>query len=642
MSLKNQNGRTTPAWLRKRGVLVIGAVIFGLAAFLLGFALSPDSSSQPGDDAHRHSAGTQTEPTTWTCSMHPQIQLPKPGQCPICFMDLIPVEENAADRGDAPILSLSETAKQIARIQTAPVRRAFQSARIDLTGKLAVAETRLTRITARYPGRIDKLYADYTGMRISDGESLADIYSPELISAQQELIQAAKFKRQLPETATPLMKKTAATILRAAREKLRQWGLMETQISVIEESDDYYEHMTVSSPVQGTVIEKRVVEGAYVSTGDPLYVIADLSKLWIILQAYESDIVWLTEGQPVSFTVKAFPGREFTGTISFIDPIVESGSRTVRVRAVVDNSNNLLKPDMFVRASVEATIDNQGNIISSDGRETADLTDAPLLIPASAPLITGKRAVVYVATDNDDGSTTFEGREVILGPRSGDFYIVTEGLDEGDAVVVNGAFKIDSELQIQAKPSMMSPDDPGDTDMSGDSKSAKRDNNDSSANRITESAQTVRALTPLYDAYFELQMALANDNVDEAVAAAGKLSEGIDKIDMSIFSMDGHERWMELSQKLIKQARRGARAGDIESVRDAFYYLSDAIIALHDTFGHAPDEKYYLAFCPMARDNSGAHWLQQVDIIWNSFYGDRMLRCGEIQDSTESILREGN
>ncbi|MEZ5360130.1 MAG: efflux RND transporter periplasmic adaptor subunit [Candidatus Zixiibacteriota bacterium] len=635
MSQSTQQNTNSPRFLRGRGAFIIGAIVLGLAAFSLGFFLSPDSTPDTTMAEHQHGATGQSEPTVWTCSMHPQIKLPKPGKCPICFMELIPVE-TGGNQGDAPILTLSDAAKQIARIQTAPVRRAFQSAEINLTGKLTVDETRLTKVTARFPGRIDRLYADYTGMRINNGESLADIYSPELISAEQELIQAVKFKKQLPGDASPVLRKTADATIKASREKLRQWGLTDVQISVIEDSDEYYEYMTISSPSSGTVLEKNVVEGAYVSTGQALYTIADLNMLWINLQAYESDVVWLTEGQSVSFTVNAIPDRRFEGTIDFIDPIVDPGSRTVRVRAVVDNAKDILKPDMFVRAMIASRINKNGTVISGN-QSSASLSDAPLLIPASAPLITGKRAIVYVATDGDNG-TSYEGKEIILGPKAGDFYVVAEGLSEGEQVVVNGAFKIDSELQIQAKSSMMSPD----RDMTIPAIATQViQTSKPSQMKMAESEETIRALTPMYDAYFDLQMALANDNLDEAKAAYNKLTQKIESVDMGLFSMDGHMKWMEIYNAMLKETRRGSKADNIESARDAFFYLSNTMIDVHDTFGHAPEEKYFLAFCPMARNNTGAHWLQKANIIWNSFWGDKMLRCGEIQDSTESILREG-
>jgi Cu(I)/Ag(I) efflux system membrane fusion protein len=195
------------------------------------------------------------------------------------------------------------------------------------------------------------------------------------------------------------------------------------------------------------VVEKGVTEGSYVSTGQMLFTIADLSVVWVELSAYESDLPWLSEGQPVEFATTAFPGRTFTGTLSFVEPVVNPVTRTVTVRAEVANGDGALKPDMFVRATARSAHH------AHDGT-------APLVIPATAPLLTGKRAVVYVELSGTD-APAFEGREVVLGPRAGDYYVVISGLHEGERVVSEGAFKIDSALQIRAKPSMMSPDADG-------------------------------------------------------------------------------------------------------------------------------------------------------------------------------------
>jgi Cu(I)/Ag(I) efflux system membrane fusion protein len=266
--------------------------------------------------------------------------------------------------------------------------------------------------------------------------------------------------------------------------------------------------------------------------------------------------------------------------------------------------------------------------------------DAPLLIPASAPMITGKRAVVYVEIPNDEGPL-FEGREVELGPRAGDFYVVKSGIAEGELVVSNGAFKIDSELQIQAKPSMMSP--VGGAATGGHQHGASTAVAGSNANheetaveQSESSVKTREALVPVYNRYFEVQMALAKDDLANAKKAGADLSTAIKNVDMSVFSRNGHGRWMELSKKLTKHADRISDAKDIKVARDGFFYLSEATIDLHESFGHAGKESFYLTHCPMARDGDGAYWLQTENIVWNSFYGESMLRCGSIKETLAS------
>jgi Cu(I)/Ag(I) efflux system membrane fusion protein len=286
------------------------------------------------------------------------------------------------------------------------------------------------------------LYANFVGMPVKPGEPLADMYSPELISAQQELLQAVKASGGAA---------VSASLLNGTRERMRLWGLATEQIAEIERSGQIRDHVTFYSPIGGIVVEKDAREGLYAETGMRLFTVADLSHVWVQLDAYESDLAWLRNAQEVTFETEAYPGETFTGAVTFIAPVLDPVTRTVKVRVNVANADGRLKPEMFVRAVVRAVLDADGRVRLP---EEADAL-LPLAVPASAPLVTGKRAVVYVALPDKEGA--YEGREVVLGPRAGDYFLVMEGLQEGERVVVNGAFKIDSSLQIQGKPSMMTP-----------------------------------------------------------------------------------------------------------------------------------------------------------------------------------------
>jgi Cu(I)/Ag(I) efflux system membrane fusion protein len=559
-----------------------------------------------------------------------------------------------------------------------PATRAFAEAEVRMVGKIAYDETKLAYITAWVPGRLDRLYADYTGVTVSKGDHLVDIYSPELLAAQEELIQAHAAVTALDNTTSLVLRSTAQATIEATRDKLRLWGLTGAQITHIETTRETSDHLTIYAPIGGVVVHKDAKEGMYVSTGTRIYTIADLTRLWVMFEAYESDLPWLRFGQRVEFTSPAFPGRRFGAVISFIDPLVDPKTRTVGVRAIVENKDRRLKPDMFVRGVVKSRIDGDGNIIDEhlagkwispmhpevvkSGPGTCDVCgmdlvpaaslgyvgsglrseDAPLLIPATAPLITGKRAVAYVEIPNDEGPL-FEGREIELGPRAGDFYVVKSGIEEGELVVSNGSFKIDSELQIHAKPSMMSPTGSAVTarhQHGATSTDPRGTREDAASERSDENSQARQALVPVYNAYFDIQMALAGDDLEGAREAGANLSTALKNVDMSVFSRTGHDRWMELSKKMAKQADRISTAKDITLARDGFYYLSEATIELHGSFGHTGKENYYLTHCPMARDGDGAYWLQTEDIVWNSFYGASMLRCGSIKD-TFTAVREG-
>jgi Cu(I)/Ag(I) efflux system membrane fusion protein len=408
------------SWFSK---LKVGFVIAVILAFVAGYIVRGLGSSDSSQQA------APQEQTWWTCSMHPQVHL---------------------------------------------IERKFVEAQIRMVGKIDYDETRVKNITAWVPGRsrIERLFIDFTGITVNKGDHMVDLYSPELISAQAELLLSS----------TKLL----------AREKLRLLGLTAEQIEQIEKTGKPVDYLTIYAPIGGVVIHKNATEGMYVTEGTKLYTIADLSRLWVKLDAYESDLPWLQYGQEVEFTTEAHPGEVFKGRITFIDPILNDKTRTVKVRVNVDNTNDRLKPDMFVRAVVRSQGAHSGKVMAPEmtgkwicpmhpsivkdsaaacdicgmdlqtteslGYVVADTSgEAPLVIPVSAPLITGKRAVVYVQLP-DMHKPTFEGREVVLGPRAGDYYIAKSGLAEGEIVVTNGNFKIDSALQIQAKPSMMSPE----------------------------------------------------------------------------------------------------------------------------------------------------------------------------------------
>ena len=467
-------------------------VLIAIIAFAAGYFFKSLLQLSPADVDNEHTSRevARQEQTLWTCSMHPEVRLPKPGICPKCPMELIPVTSSVGDVGERQI-SFSEAAIKLMEIETSPVERKFVTAEIRMAGKIDYDETRVKHITAWVPGRIDRLYVDFTGITVSKGDHMVELYSPELISAQAELLQAAKAVQNIKQTSSELITGSISATLDAAREKLRLLGLAKKQIEEIEKTGRPVEHITIYAPMGGIVIHKKAAEGMYVETGTEIYTVADLSRLWVKLDAYESDLPWIRYGQEVEFTTEAYPGEVFKGRISFIDPVLDAKTRTIKLRVNVDNHEGELKPEMFVRAVVRSKVAGGGRVMAAEmagkwicpmhpavvkteaggcdicgmdlvtteslGYVADTPKEAPLVIPASAPLITGTRAVVYVQVPGAE-KPTYEGREIVLGPRAGKYYIVKSGLAEGEIVVTNGNFKIDSALQIQAKPSMMNPE----------------------------------------------------------------------------------------------------------------------------------------------------------------------------------------
>ena len=625
-------------WMKDRKNIII-ALLTVTCLFLL-YLVSMGSGSTPTKDSHMH-ASTEAEATIWTCSMHPQIQLPEPGQCPICGMDLIPASQGG-DEGGPWELTLSPHAKKLAGIETTPVQRSSIAHEIRMVGKVDYDEKRVGDITAWVSGRVDRLFVDFTGIEVRKGDHMVELYSPDLITAQQELRQALRSVKTGPSS----IKKASNSRLNAARRKLALLGLSKPQIEAIENHDGPTDHLTIEAPMAGIVIKKHLNEGAYVQTGSPIYTVADLSRVWIILDAYESDLAWLRYGQEVGFEVEAYPGETFTGRIVFIDPTLNPKTRTVKVRIDMPNTDGRLKPDMFVRAVAQAMISPGGKVIDPSlagkwicpmhpevvkdeahdcevcgmdlvqaedlGFATAEVKEAPLVIPASAALVTGERAVVYVATDDENG--VFQGREVILGPEAGDYIIVKSGLEEGEMVVTNGAFKIDSELQIRAKNSMMyHPSMP------------------------EEGAELVildthgpfkESLQGIYDAYFRLQTQLSQDALHPAHQAGTDLDKALESVAIEHVEGQARSLWKQETETLKQHLAKMGKASDIDGARTAFEGISESLYRIAVQFGFPDTAKIYRFHCPMAFDNRGAHWLQNHGDTSNPYFGSMMFSCG--------------
>lgn len=629
------------------------AIALGVA-FILGLLVH--SCLSPARE-HEHPEAGQgagpAQPTEWTCSMHPQIRSPQPGQCPLCGMDLIPVSRDSASAGDR-VFSTSPEAAALMNIATVPVERRFVENDVRMVGKVEYDETRLAYITAWVPGRIDELYVDYTGIRVNQGDHMVELYSPQLLTAQEELRQAKRTVESLNGAGSA--RATAQATLEAARERLRLWGLTPEQIAQAENSGEFSDQVTIYAPIGGTVIERQGTEGQYVDTGTRIYTLADLDHMWVMLDAYESDLQWLRYGQEVEFTTEAYPGEVFEGIVAFIDPVLDPITRTADVRVNVENPDGKLKPEMFVRGIVHSRVAQGGKVmdpnlagrwicpmhpeIVRDSSDTCPICGmdlitaeelgyvpvdgledaAPLVIPATAPLITGRRAVVYVQVP-DTEMPTFEGREIELGPRAGDFFIVRDGLAEGEMVVVHGNFKIDSALQIMAKPSMMSPPEP-------------EDNSSEAVAEAYERLDTPEAfqaqLYTLFDAYTHIAAALAADDFTASHNAVPAVLDALNAVDMQLLDHAAHEAWMPLAITLRDATEAAAAAGDLAAIRAAFLQISNALIEASNRLGIAGGAPVYRIHCPMAFDGEGGDWLQATDAVRNPYYGASMLTCGNV------------
>ena len=599
------------------------------------------------DERYDAEIKTETEAQAWTCSMHPHIRQPERGLCPVCAMELIPVEMEPFPAAGPRELALSEEAIRLAEVQTAVVERRFADVETRMVGKVAIDETRLRDITARVPGRIDRLYVDYTGVHIHRGDHMVSIYSPELLSAQEELVQALRALEKLEDRSASSLKQTAALTVESARQKLSLWGLTSEQIRRIETERTPSDHLTIYAPESGVVVKRHIGQGAYVQTGERIYTTADLSHLWLKLEVYESDLPWIQYGQSVEFRAEALPGERFAGRISFIHPLLDEKTRTVGVRVNVDNADGRLKPGMLVRAVVRSQTAANGSLANASlvgkwispmhpeiVKEQAGLCDvcgmalvpadslgyvgppsdslaAPLLVPASAPLLTGKRAIVYVAMSGKAGH--YEGREVELGPRAGDYYIVRSGLRAGERVVVHGAFKIDSALQIQAQPSMMS--------------AVEVEENVAARTASFEEAP----LRDLLLAYLAVQKGLSSDQLQTAMNGAQALRSAL--LRSAPIDEPGALRtdWERMAPALEQALDRFAAAPDLARARAAFVSLSETVLDAVERLGLEMEYALGIYHCPMALEDRGARWIQRVGAVENPYFGASMLSCGSLQ-----------
>jgi len=406
-----------------RGGLLIAS---GLLLGWIFFHVPSNDKTGTTTEVHDHAEAGHD---IWTCSMHPQIRKDGPGDCPICGMDLIPLLKSDAVMDDQAI-EMSESAMKLAEVQTSVVTRGNVSKEVRLYGKIQADERLLRTQTAHIPGRVEQLLVNVTGENVKKGQLIAKVYSPELLTAQNELLQAMELADKYP------------AMLDAAREKLHLWKLSDQQIADIEKSGKASTVFDVFATTSGIVANRKVNTGDYVSTGDVLFEMADLSRVWALFDAYETDLSWISLGQNLEFTAQAIPGKTFSGKVTFIDPVVDASTRITKVRVEVPNPGLKFKPEMFVNGIIKSQQTGSGD---------------QLIIPQSAVLWTGTRSVVYVKLPGAD-YPTFKMREITLGSSMKDTYVVMDGLAEGEEIVTNGTFSIDAAAQLAGKTSMMNPE----------------------------------------------------------------------------------------------------------------------------------------------------------------------------------------
>lgn len=539
--------------------------------------------SSPKNEKKGDPSTELTQATIWTCAMHPQIRMHEPGKCPICGMDLIPLVQSNSTSIDPDAIRLTPEAAQLANVLTTVVTKQKSAIEVRLYGKVQADERLLQSQVSHVSGRIERLMINFTGESVVKGQVLAQIYSPELINAQQELLEAAKTKETQP------------AIYKAAKEKLSQWKLTDKQIMAIEESGSVQNTINIESNTNGIITARRVNAGDYVSQGTILFDVADLSRVWVMFDAYESDLRFLRKGEKLSFTLQALPGENFTANIVFVDPVIDPVTRVAKVRVETSNKSGKLKPEMFASGIVSSTLNEYRNNI---------------IIPRSAVLWTGKRSIVYVKQPDTD-EPIFKIREIGLGPMLGESYVVTDGLSEGEEIVTSGTFSVDAAAQLQGKPSMM---------------------NQGGGKTSPVNMDFTMQLNSVFDHYIEMKDAFVQSDVKMVQQAAQKVQQALAKVNMQLLTGNPHIQWMDISGSLDKQIKLIASSGKLEDQRKGFSDFSGQFYKAIKAFGLMEKTAYY-QFCPMANNGKGAYWLSESKTIQNPYFGKEMIDCGETKET---------
>jgi Cu(I)/Ag(I) efflux system membrane fusion protein len=575
----------------KKYIIYIGILVTGLALGWLIFG----NSSKDSIATEKNPSESKTE-EIWTCSMHPQIRQPEAGDCPICGMDLIPLEAN--NNANPLVFEMTDDAVKIANIQTTVIGSGSVNAKgLKLSGKIKADETNSASIVSHISGRIEKLFISYTGEKVSKGQKIASIYSPKLITAQKELLEANKVKDSNPK------------LYEATTNKLKFWKLTDKQIESIITSKEVIESFNIYAGFSGVVLNKKVSVGDYLKEGDVLFDIQNLNQLWAIFDVYETDLGGIKTGSKISFNTPATPNKIFTSSIVFIDPVINPATRTATIRTTINNQNQLLKPEMFLEGTINNTSSNNVSI----------------LVPKSAVLWTGERSVVYVKLP-DLPTPSFEFREVTLGESNGTSYTILDGLTNGDEVVTNGAFVIDASAQLNNQSSMMNRN-------LLSNKSADLPDYTSST-----PVEFKNQLELVLENYLSIKNALVNSSVKESSNNSKVLMESLSKVDMKLVKGESHVFWMAQMKAITENTNGIIEATDISEQRDFFNSLSNTVISTTKSFGVEKDT-FYVQFCPMAGNEKGAYWLSKEAEIKNPYFGDEMLTCGSVKETIDENFK---
>ncbi|WP_237607529.1 efflux RND transporter periplasmic adaptor subunit [Roseimaritima sediminicola] len=615
--------------------------VIALGLFVLGWVQRSGWVTRDGfggDEDASAAVATGDANTRYICPMLCTPPSSEPGRCPVCEMELVPATGGGG--GDGISVSIEPAARRLVGIQTAVSTSGEVHRTIRTIGSIDYDESRQSTISAYIDGRLEKLYANYAGVKVNQGDDLALIYSPELYSAQTEYVTS------LETGSIGRFEINRADLQEMAKEKLIELGMTEDQIAELRRSRKASSRIRIKSPQSGTVIEKAAVEGDYVKTGQKIYRVADLSTVWLMLDLFPDDAALVRFGQQVEAEVRSLPGEVFTGRVAFIDPVVNPQTRSVRVRVEIMNFDGKLRPGDYATARISVpTVPRDlvydpalaGKYISPMHPQVIrdDPGDCPLCgmdlvptstlgfasepipqrdvvkVPRDAVLLAGDTSVLYVETDPG----RFEIRRVTVGAMSDTEAVIVEGLAVGERVATSGNFLIDSQMQLAGNPSLLDPSKavthaPGPLPLPP-------------SEPALLAGESGQQFDRAYAAYFELQSAMAADTAPPPVA----LNTMIDALSRLESLADVPDE----AQRRFARARRaaGRMDGSLETARDAFRTVSHSLLRAA-TEARGPQTASGLShyYCPMV-PGGGGDWMQPGGQLANPYWGEEMLRCGE-------------
>lgn len=563
--------------IKKYGLYVL---VFIVGMTLGHFFLNNLDSKKYSDDVHNISH------SEWTCSMHPQVTRVDKGLCPLCLMEL--VQKNSIN--DLSIKEnqfvMSDDAIALANVETTLLEvESSTSNTVRLSGKITANQKTNTIQTTLFDGRIDKMSVNFVGEYVRKGQQIGLIYSPELYLAQDKLLTSASYKD------------THEKLYNAARNSLGLWKMTDNQIDEILKTGKPMMNFPLYADASGTVTEIIAAEGNFYKQGDALFKLSKLNTVWAVFDVYENQLSNLKVRQKITINSNALKGKKIEAKVNFIEPFVNTSSRTISLRVTLTNTNGLLKPGMFVEGQLEA----QGD-------------DSNLMVPKSAIMWTGKRSLIYRKPHSDQH--LYEMLEVTLGNSIGEKYVILDGIEPGDEIVTNGTFTIDAAAQLQGKKSMMS------KYRKLEDESIVRDGN----SIIDLNIGTKKEFLKIIHSYVEVKDALVASKFKDAKTKAKTLHSGLLKIELGLVDNSRQKSF----EKLIENSKKIVDGKNLSEQRKHFKFVSKDMIDVVSSVNDLA-KVIYIQFCPMADNNKGADWLSFESEIKNPYFGDTMLTCGRVK-----------